>query len=69
MCPEMVCASSCHRNFSVKDAERLSRTVDTDKIITLVDANPHDQRNPGNSWHESVVAYLRDAGYISRMDV
>jgi len=30
-------------NFSVKDVERLDRlrTVDTDKITILVDANPH----------------------------
>jgi len=68
----MVCAFPCHRNFSVKDAERLDRpqTVDTDKITTLMDSNPHNQRNPKNScMHGSVVAYLKDASYMSRMDV
>lgn len=62
-------------NFSVKDAERSGRprTVDTDKIVTLMDANPHltveeIQEILGIS-HGSVVAHLRDAGYVSRADV
>jgi len=60
-------------NFSVKHAERSDRprTVDTDKIITLVDANPHPtvrkfQENLVMS-HGSIVARLRDAD--SKMDV
>jgi len=51
-------------NFSIKDAERSDRprTMDTDKIITLVDANLHVtireiQKILGMS-HGSVVAYL-----------
>lgn len=62
-------------NFSVKDANRSGRphTVDTDEIITLVNANSHltveEIRKIVNVSHGSVVKHLRDAGYVSRADV
>jgi len=56
-------------NFNVKDAKRLgrSRTVNTDKITILVDANPHlmireiQVRKFLVMSHGSIVAHLRDA--------
>jgi len=62
-------------NFNVKNVERLGRPrmMDTDKITTRLDANPHltvrkIQEILGMS-HGSFVAYLRDADYVSRINV
>lgn len=65
---------ACFRteNFSVKNAEWSGRppTVDTDKITTLVNANPHqtieEMQRIFGVFHGSVVALLRGADFVNR---
>jgi len=60
-------------NFNVKNAKQSSRprTVDMNKITTLVDANSHlmvrEIQEVFDMSHGSIVAHLRDAGYVSKM--
>jgi len=59
------------KNFSVKDAERgRPLMVDTGNQKSTQSASD-DQRNLGNSWYvaRKRCGVLRDAGYLSRMDV
>lgn len=62
-------------NFDIKDAKRSGRpsSVDTDKIIALVTANPHlkidEMITILEVSHGSIVSHLKKLGYVSRADI